>query len=414
MSKQSDTLNEPLADRDAFVAVAMEYNIRRQFPEFDAEADELTADALKARLDAGTPVTVLDTRRPADAEAWALSYPNVTVVNVPFTEFVADGQPVGSIPDTVPDGPLVVSCAEGVTSRFVGDFLTAAGRENVEVLVDGMEGWAGLYAGAPVEAADTTAEVVQYHRPSSGCLGYLVVDDGEAAVIDPLRVFADRYREDAASRGATLTYAIDTHVHADHISGVHTLGASEPTTPVMPAGAVDRGLEAEARLIEPGERLAVGSVEIEAVSLAGHTTEMTGYRVGDTLVTGDSLFIDGIARPDLEEPEAAREAAERIYDTLEWLAEEPSETLIAPGHLTLETAREHEAPYVGRLGDLRDRLRGFDMDRAGFVEVLLSSMPPRPNNFEEIIAINLGQQHVTEATAFELELGPNNCAASGT
>ncbi len=391
----------------------MDYDIRRQFPEFDVEVAEITADALKARLDAGTPVTVLDTRRPADAEAWALSYPNVTVVNVPFTEFVEDGQPVESIPEGVPEGPLVVSCAEGITSRFVGEFLTAVGREDIEVLVDGMEGWARLYAGTPVSKTDTTAEIIQYHRPSSGCLGYVVVDGDEAAVIDPLRAFTDRYREDAASRGATLTYAVDTHVHADHISGVHALGASESTTPVMPAGAVDRGLAAEARLIEPGEHLTVGDTEIEAVSLVGHTTEMTGYRVGDVLMTGDSLFIDGIARPDLEDPEEAHEAAGRIYDTLEWLVEEPADTLVAPGHLTLETARKHKAPYVDRLGEVRSRLRGFDLDRDGFIDFLLSSMPPRPNNFEEIIAINLGQQRVDEAAAFELELGPNNCAASG-
>ncbi len=391
----------------------MDYDIRRQFPEFDVEVAEITADALKARLDAGTPVTVLDTRRPADAEAWALSYPNVTVVNVPFTEFVEDGQPVESVPEGVPEGPLVVSCAEGITSRFVGEFLTAVGREDVEVLVDGMEGWARLYVGTPLSETGPTAEIIQYHRPSSGCLGYLVVDGDEAAVIDPLRAFTDRYREDAASRGATLTYAVDTHVHADHISGVHALGATESTTPVMPAGAVDRGLNADVRLVEPDERLVVGDTEIEAVSLVGHTTEMTGYRVGDVLMTGDSLFIDGIARPDLEDPEEAHEAAGRIYDTLEWLAEEPADTLIAPGHLTLETARKHEPPYVERLGEVRGRLRGFDLDRAGFIDFLLSSMPPRPNNFEEIIAINLGQQRVDEGAAFELELGPNNCAASG-
>ncbi len=390
----------------------MQSNIRSQLPDVEeVEAvDDLSAAELKTRLDDGQSITVLDTRQPDAVEEWPLSYPNATVVNVPFTEFIEDGQPVDEIPAEVPTGPLVVSCGKGISSRFVAKVLTAAGRD-VEALIDGMEGWAQLYTETPVDVEASADTILQYHRPSSGCLAYLIVDNGEAAVIDPLRAFAQQYRDTAATHGATLTYAIDTHVHADHISGIHALGNHDEIEAVMPARADTRGLQADVRRLAEGDRLTIGDVTIEAVALPGHTTEMTGYRVGELLITGDSLFIDGIARPDLEDPDQAHAAADTLYETFQWFAQQPPSTVIGPGHITQQTAVDRSPPYVDQLETLHGRIQAFELDRTQFIESLLADMPPRPSNFQEIIAVNLGQTVVDGEEAFELELGPNNCAA---
>jgi len=69
-------------------------------------------------------------------------------------------------------------------------------------------------------------------------------------------------------------------------------------------------------------------------------------------------------------------------------------------------------PFTATLGDLRGRLRAFEEPREVFVDRLLDDLPPRPANFERIIAINLGQESASDEEAFELELGPNNCAVS--
>jgi hypothetical protein len=66
------------------------------------------------------------------------------------------------------------------------------------------------------------------------------------------------------------------------------------------------------------------------------------------------------------------------------------------------------------MGALRDRLPALSLDREAFVEAILADMPPRPANYEEIIAVNLGRESADDDDAFELELGPNNCAATGT
>jgi glyoxylase-like metal-dependent hydrolase (beta-lactamase superfamily II) len=280
-------------------------------------------------------------------------------VNVPFTEFLDGDEPAGSVPDAVPEGPLVTCCAKGISSLFVAKFLVRAGW-TVEGLADGMEGWARLYEATELDVDGTT--VIQYHRPSSGCLAHMIVaesPDGtrEAAVVDPLRAFADRYVEDARSRGAELRYALDTHVHADHVSGVREVAALTGATVVLPEGATGRGLAFDARLVGDGESLDLGGDAIETVGLPGHTTEMTGYRIGDVLLAGDTLFLRGVARPDLEAgDEGAPAAARRLFETLVGLEALPAETVVAPGHTSDGEEPAPDGTFTRRLGDLLESL----------------------------------------------------------
>ncbi|MEF8843626.1 MAG: MBL fold metallo-hydrolase [Haloarculaceae archaeon] len=381
----------------------------QEFPDVGTHVPEISAAELKTRIDAGESVTVLDTRRPADFEIWHISGPNVRSVNVPFTEFLDGDDPAGTVPEAVPEGPLVTCCAEGISSLFVAEFLAREGRE-VEALADGMEGWARLYEATELDVAGPT--VLQYHRPSSGCLGYMIVSGGEAAVVDPLRAFADRYVADARELGAELAYAIDTHVHADHVSGVREVADLAGAGPVVPSGATERGLAFDARLVEDGDTLEVGEHRVEAVGLPGHTSEMTGYRVGEVLLTGDTLFIESVARPDLEDGAGgAPDAARTLFDTLEAVFELPDGTVVAPGHTSGGEEPAPDGTYTRRLEELREPL-SLPADREAFVERILSDMPPRPSNFETIIATNLGREALTDDDAFEAELGPNNCAAS--
>jgi glyoxylase-like metal-dependent hydrolase (beta-lactamase superfamily II) len=135
--------------------------------------------------------------------------------------------------------------------------------------------------------------------------------------------------------------------------------------------------------------------------------------VGDVLFTGDSLFTESIARPDLEDPDAARNAAQTLYTSLqETILSLPEETIVAPGHFSPVATPRHDGTYVAELGDVRERMDFLSINESAFVEFIVSDMPPRPANFEAIIATNLGQRSPDDEVAFELELGPNNCAAS--
>jgi glyoxylase-like metal-dependent hydrolase (beta-lactamase superfamily II) len=386
-----------------------------EFPTPAAEVESLTPAELKARIDREEPVTVLDARTPGDFEEWHVDGPSVEVVNVPYYEFL--GEAVDEeLRSTVPEGdPLIVLCAKGGASEYVAGRLIEAGRDVVH-LEDGMNGWARLYERHEVTRYDGPGTLYQYRRPSSGCLAYLLVSAGEAAVVDPLRTFTDRYRADADELGADLVYAFDTHVHADHVSGVRDLNEAG-VAGVIPEAAVPRGVtyaDAVATAAD-GDAFEVGAATVEALHTPGHTSGMTSYLLGGSLLaTGDGLFVESVARPDLEEgddgaPDAARQLHRSLRDVVLALDDD---VLVGGAHFSDAAEPAADGTYTAPLGDLVERMDALTVDEDEFVDVVLADMPPRPANYEEIIATNLGRRTADDDEAFELELGPNNCAAS--
>ncbi|SEK73440.1 MBL fold metallo-hydrolase [Haloferax larsenii] len=374
----------------------------------------MSPETLARRLKRGEPTTILDVRNRDEFEEWHVDGPSVTATQIPAVKFT-QAEVLGTVDELaeqfadVPD-PVVVVCGEGKASDHVADLLNEVGVE-AENLATGMDGWARVYLSTEIPHADAT--VLQYDRPSSGCLASLVVSGDEAVVVDPLRAFVDRYVEDAADLGADIVAAVDTHVHADHVSGVRAVSDRTGAEVVLPAGATPRGLDFDARLVEDGDTVPVGDTELVAVASPGHTSEMTAYRLSDVLFVGDGLFFESVARPDLEDgDEGAPEAARRLHETLVGrYAEFDGDTRIAPAHYSTQATPENGA-YVATLDTLRERLDALSMDADEFVEFILADMPPRPANFERIIATNLGRQSLTDEEAFETELGPNNCAAT--
>ena len=383
------------------------------YPDPPTDPPSLSAAALQAKLDAGDPLRLLDVRDRDEYEQWRIRGDAVTATQLPFTKFL-QAKVTSKVDDVVADvsgtGPITVVCGRGEASAFVAGLLTEHGFE-AQNLSDGMEGWARLYESREIPC--DAATVLQYRRPSSGCLGYMVISDGSAAVVDPLRQFTDRYVDDATDREASVTHAIDTHVHADHVSGVRRLAAEAGAESILSERAVARGVD-DMTAVADGDSLRVGSVTLEAVPLPGHTTGMTGFTVGDVLLAGDSVFLDSVARPDLEAgADGARDLARDLHRTLtDRLPALPDETLVAPGHYSESTPPSDDGTFTAPLVTLRDRLPGFAMDREAFVEYICDDIPPRPANFERIIAINIGTATADDDTAFELELGPNNCAAA--
>lgn len=367
---------------------------------------------LKDRIDRGEDVFLLDARAESDFEEWHIDGENVEIVNYPYFELL-DGIP-DELRAELPEGQTITAlCAKGGSSEMVAENLEDEGYD-VNHLDRGMKGWARVSEYTELEV-DVDATIAQHQRPSSGCLAYLVISDGEAALIDPLRAFTDEYMQDVRTLGADLRYALDTHIHADHISGIRTLTEEADATAVLPKSAADRGVEYDLlyETVANGDTLTVGDVEIEVIHTPGHTTGMTAYKVGDVLFTGDGLFIESVARPDLEAPEAAKNAARTLYETLQGkILAQSDDTVIAPAHFSGAATPNDDGTYTAELGELKASMDALSMDEETFVEFIVSNMPPRPANYEDIIATNLGQESPDDEEAFELELGPNNCAAS--
>jgi glyoxylase-like metal-dependent hydrolase (beta-lactamase superfamily II)/rhodanese-related sulfurtransferase len=385
------------------------------FPTPDVEVDSLAPETLKDSIDAGDDVTLLDVRMESEYDEWHIDGPTVESINAPYYEFLdeeIDDDVLEQIPD---DREVTVLCAKGGASEYVAGTLAERGYD-VDHLEDGMNGWASIYEAVEVERYDGPGTLLQYQRPSSGCLGYLLYDDGEAAVVDPLRAFTDRYLDDADDLGVDLQYALDTHIHADHISGVRDLD-DEGVEGVIPEAAADRGVTYadELTTAADGDTFAVGDATVETVATPGHTSGMTSYLLGDSLLaTGDGLFVESVARPDLEEgDDGAPDAARQLYESLqERVLTLPDDTLVGGAHFSDAAEAAEDGTDTAPIGELVDEMDALTMDEDDFVDLILSDMPPRPANYEDIIATNLGQHSVDDEEAFTLELGPNNCAAS--
>jgi glyoxylase-like metal-dependent hydrolase (beta-lactamase superfamily II)/rhodanese-related sulfurtransferase len=385
------------------------------FPTPDVAVETVEPTALKDQIDAGEDTTLLDVRMESEYGEWHIDGETVTSINVPYFQFLDEEIDASVLADVPDDREVTVLCAKGGASEYVAGTLAEKGYE-VNHLEDGMNGWASIYEAVEVTDYDGAGTLLQYQRPSSGCLGYLLYDGGEAAVIDPLRAVTDRYLDDADELGVDLTYALDTHIHADHISGVRTLDETG-VEGVIPAAAVDRGVTYADDLTtaDDGDEFHVGDATIETVATPGHTTGMTSYLVDDSLLaTGDGLFIESVARPDLEEgDEGAPDAAQMLYESLqEKVLSLDDDVLVGGAHFSGAAEPAADGTYTAPIGELKARMDALSMDEEDFVELILSDMPPRPANYEEIIATNLGQNTVDDDEAFTLELGPNNCAAS--
>jgi len=371
------------------------------YPDPPAEVEGVEPAELQRRLDAG--------------ETWRIDGPAVTRTHLPYAKFMAASvrDEVGELArDVAGEGPITVVCGRGEASDYVAGLLVEAGID-AHNLAGGMDGWGRLY-----EAHTVTADplVVQYRRPATGCLSYLIVSAGEALVVDPLLAFVDRYRADAADRGAEIVAVFDTHLHADHLSGLRELTPDDrddgrDVRRLVPAGIARRNLAFDAETVTGGESTRVGDVGAETVPLPGHTTEMTGLRVGDVLLAGDSVFVDSVARPDLQEGVDHRDLARDLYETLTDRLDGLGDPLVAPGHHREETEPAADGTYTARLSTIRERVPAFGLDEPEFVEQVLADAP-RPANVERILAINRGEAAVGADEAFELELGPNNCAAA--
>ncbi|MBZ6496904.1 MBL fold metallo-hydrolase [Natrinema longum] len=373
---------------------------------------------LAEMIDSNEPFTLVDTRPEDSYEGWRIH----GAENVPFgpgDEFAdEDLERIAAAGD---GEPIVAICGKGLTSTPFSFELEQHGYDDVSVVKGGMEDWSKVYEVVPVETESDDLVVRQLQRRAKGCLGYVVGSKraASAVVVDPTRQ-TDQFKIVAEEAGLTIERVLDTHVHADHISGGPKLAAELDVPYHLGAKASDRGVEYDYEPLADGETVELGGVEIETLHTPGHTTEMVNYLVdGEALLTGDTLFVESVGRTELQfGDEDAASGAELLYESIhETILEVPDETQILPGHVSVTADNRYEVGSPGdligaRLGDLRDDLDLLGLDEDEFVDRLVGNAPDKPPNYERVIEINTGTrppEDESEATA--LELGPNNCAA---
>ncbi|MDY6775019.1 MAG: rhodanese-like domain-containing protein [Halobacteria archaeon] len=382
------------------------------------EADRsMTAEKLRDEIDAGEDISIVDVRFEDEFEDWRIPGSE----NIPFMDIEEEPDEYA---DEIPeDKPVYMVCAKGGSSGYAADMMDERGHDNVYNVEGGMEAWSAVYDVVDLDIGDDDVDVKQVQRRAKGCLSYVVGDkeSGTAAVIDATQ-HTEEFKDIAEENGYEITHVLDTHIHADHLSGGEDLAHEVDATYYLPEGAPERGAEGDFETLGDGEVLEVGdSLEIEGVHAPGHTTDIMNYLInGEALATGDTIFVESIGRPDLEGgDEGAEDFAHRQYETIhERILSLDNDTVILPGHFSVGAdgeaiGVEFAEPMVTTVGELKEENPVLQMDEDDFVESLLSDMPSRPSNYTDIIETNLGQNEIEdEEEAINLELGPNNCAAS--
>jgi glyoxylase-like metal-dependent hydrolase (beta-lactamase superfamily II) len=359
---------------------------------------------LRAMLASHEPVTVLDIRPAKDRAEWSI--PGSRHIDAYDALKAGD---TGALADSAlpTDAPVVTVCGAGKVSLTAMEQLRARGYD-ARSLVGGMKAWSMAWNSAEAPVPESAATVIQVRRTGKGCLSYLIGSDGEATVIDaalPPAVYQDL----ADEHGWTITHVLDTHIHADHLSRSRQLAEATAATLHLPAQ--DRVTYPFAP-IEHGDTLAIGSSRLVALHTPGHTLESTAYLLDDAaLFTGDTLFLAGVGRPDLEaSPAQARDRARLLHASLARLAALPAETLVLPGHASAPSPFD-ERPIAATLGEVIARVTMLRMREEAFLQTILARIPPTPPNHARIVALNEAGV-MPEGDPTDLEAGANRCAVS--
>jgi glyoxylase-like metal-dependent hydrolase (beta-lactamase superfamily II)/rhodanese-related sulfurtransferase len=228
----------------------------------------------------------------------------------------------------------------------------------------------------------------QFVDEDLGCASYLVgdADAGEALLIDPAYAI-EPYLTAAEQEGVRIVRVLETHTHADHVSG-HGRLALEHEVPVSIHR--DAGAAYPHDRLADGDELTAGSVTAQTIHTPGHRPEHCCFLVDGTLFTGDSLFVGTVARPDLAAE--AREGAEGMFRSLHRLLELSDDVQVFPGHVAGSLCGTGMSPAPSTtIGTER---RGNPLLAIAtvneFVDETAEAATPRPPNMERIVELNRG------------------------
>lgn len=366
---------------------------------------EITPEELEDQLTReNEDLYILDIRHTDEYEDWHI--PTSENIDV-YDELQDDTEAAKDALSQIPvDDEVVTVCAAGVISETATDILQEMDY-NAKTLANGLNGWSRVHRSAPLDIA-SDGRLIQVARPGTGCLSYVLLSNGEAAVIDPSQ-YTDHYEDLIAEHEATLTAVLETHAHADHISGARALAEAHNVPYYL--HPVDAGELSSTVGVEDGQELMIGAVSIKSLHTPGHTEGSVTFDVGaKALLTGDTLFLESVGRPDLEggNDAAVRERAGVLYDSLQRLLNRPSDALVVPAH----DPGAPDPPMTASLSEVQAQNELLAHDRDTFIDAITADIPETPPNHEQIKRVNVGEEIVEADEARQLKLGPNQCAAN--
>ncbi|MBI2654018.1 MBL fold metallo-hydrolase [Candidatus Woesearchaeota archaeon] len=305
------------------------------------------------------------------------------------------------------DKTIITVCNAGVTSQNASMLLESM-KYKTAVLEKGMMGWNTLHQAVDVLDEDDLL-LKQIIRIGKGCLSYLIASKStkECFIVDPSQ-FVEEYIEVAKENGFAIKGIIETHVHADHLSGAKLL--KEITKAKYYISGTDLKAKVDFIDLDKTDEIEIGNNKIKIIKTAGHTDGSVCLLVNDkALLTGDTLFLEGVGRPDLgRNKEDVERGAKILFETLNKIKSLNQNLIVLPAHFT----SFDNAPISEKLNTLLNNNKTLKINlESEFINYILNNLPMTPPNYEQIKNFNLNLIQVPRQMGEQLEFGPNRCAS---
>lgn len=367
-----------------------------------AEVKTIDTNTLRNWLEIGHPVSILDIRPLAERTEWQI--PNSIHFNA-YDKLKQNDFDAFNGLHLDKSVPVVTYCAGGKLSLEAAKLLTAQGY-NAYSLEGGMKGWSLAWNTATINFPNF--EIIQFRRTAKGCLSYLIIANNEAIVVDA-SLDIKVYEQYLVESKAIIKYAIETHVHADHISRTKQLAEKNNIPLFLPSpNAVIFKFEP----ITDTTIFKLGNIKIKAIPTPGHTMESTSFLIENkALLTGDTLFINGVGRPDLKaDKDEVFQKTKSLYNSLQTLLALDENIIVLPSHTSQPVAFDNQ-PIKSTIGFLKKNIAMLQLNKVDFCNKILQHIPPTPSNYISIVELNL-KGDFSKVNPIDLEAGANRCAIS--
>jgi glyoxylase-like metal-dependent hydrolase (beta-lactamase superfamily II)/rhodanese-related sulfurtransferase len=351
-------------------------------------------------LKTGKNVTILDIRPLSERAEWYI--PQSIHANV-YDALKAGDEKALDFLHLDKNTPVVSLCAGGKLSLFATEILAQKGLDAYS-LTGGMKAWNYAWDTTTVQMGNVT--ILQIRRVAKGCLSYLIGSGQQAMVIDA-SLDPSVYTNLATEKGWKIEYATDTHIHADYVSRTKELAQAIGAKHLMIGTA---NVFYNFVPVKNGEIIKIEDTQLQLLHTPGHTHESVSWLLPDkALFTGDTLFTDGIGRPDLKaDEEESKRKAMMLFDSLQRLTAFDSQILVFPAHTSKPIVFGQETITI-TLEQLKNNLAALSLEKQDFVNSILAKLPPTPPNYLTIAEINR-KGDVTGHILADLEAGANRCA----
>ena len=368
---------------------------------FEESADkDITANELKKALDTNLDLFLLDVREPDEFAEWNIEGShNISLSNLSKS---LDQLPLNK--------KVVTICPHGNRAK-IAKFIMQPYGYDVQSLAGGLKAWSTAleHNVTNFEISGNKVEVILVKRLGKGCASYIVCSGREGAVIDPVFPI-DYYLKLAEEHNIKFTMVYDTHQHADHVSAAKEL--ADKTGADLYLSSYEE-YSFKHKPLRNGDVHKIGNIDLQVIHTPGHTMGSISILLGGKILfTGDTLFTNGVGRPDLRDK--APDFAAALYDSLHnKILTLDENILVYPAHFDKNIKIGEFMPST--LAMIRESVRPLlSLDKDSFVQKITTTIMPTPKSYKEIITLNKNNTILSSINEIhELEIGPNRCNISG-